>query len=163
MAIKRGVSALVLNKKGEILLTLRQDLRDWRFPGGGIEKGESLQKAVKREIEEETGIKVKIKRLAAVYIIDHLLWKSVNFFFLATTVGGRFKKQKGETLDLRWVKKQDAHKFLPERHYQRLLAAFSDDKKIKVQVSHQFPIPVAKLLSFLWRRYLGKWLGLVEV
>lgn len=163
MAIKRGVSALVLNKKGEVLLTQRQDLQTWAFPGGGMEKGESLQEAVKREIEEETGIKIEVKRLAAVYIIDHFLWRSINFFFLTIKARGRLKKQKGETLDLRWVKKQDLRKFLSERRYQRFLDAFSSNKEIKVQVSSQFPISAAKLPAFLWRRYLGKWLKLVEV
>jgi len=32
MAIKKGASALVLNEKGEVLVTQRQDLLNWVFP-----------------------------------------------------------------------------------------------------------------------------------
>ncbi len=37
--MKRGVSVLVLNKKGEVLVTQRQDLHTWVFPGGGSDEG----------------------------------------------------------------------------------------------------------------------------
>ena len=163
MSIKKGVSVLVLNKKGEVLVTQRQDLLIWVFPGGGIERGESLEQAAKREVEEETGIKIKIKRLVAVYIVDNFLWKSINFFFLATVIGGSLKRQKGEVLALRWVKEESLGKILPKRHYQRFLDAFSGDKRIGLRVAHRFPFFVSRLPAFVWRRYLGKWLGLARV
>lgn len=62
---------MVLNKKGEVLLTQRHDLRTWVFPGGMIAKNESPEKAAIREVEEETGIRIKIIRLVAVYLNDH--------------------------------------------------------------------------------------------
>lgn len=60
------VSAVVPNKKREILLVLRD--RDpyagqWCLPSGFVELNESIEKAVKRELREETGIKGKVLRL----------------------------------------------------------------------------------------------------
>lgn len=163
MAIAVGASALVVNKKGEVLLTQRHDLRVWVFPGGGINKNEAPAEAAKREVEEETGLKVKIVRLVAVYFNDHFLKKTVNFFFLAEKTGGKPKRQKGEVLQIRWVKKQEAVKFLPPRHYQRFRDAFAANQQIKLRISHHFPIDLNKLPSYFWRRTLGKKLGLVKL
>ena len=60
------VSAVVPNKKREILLVLRD--RDpyagqWCLPSGFVELNESVEKAVLRELREETGIKGKVLRL----------------------------------------------------------------------------------------------------
>lgn len=60
------VSAVVSNKNREILLVLRD--RDpyagqWCLPSGFVELNESIEKAVIRELKEETGIKGKVLRL----------------------------------------------------------------------------------------------------
>ncbi|MGD7045708.1 (deoxy)nucleoside triphosphate pyrophosphohydrolase [Jeotgalibacillus proteolyticus] len=51
------VAAVIENEKDEILCALRShDMlipNMWEFPGGKVENGEQLQKALEREIEEE--------------------------------------------------------------------------------------------------------------
>lgn len=39
----------------------------WVMPGGHVEYGETVEKAIKREMKEEVGVAVKIKRLFGVY------------------------------------------------------------------------------------------------
>ena len=56
-----GVKALIRNNSGEILLLRRSkeysdSYNSWGFPGGRIQKGETLKQALIRETEEETGI-----------------------------------------------------------------------------------------------------------
>ena len=50
-----AAGGVVSNKKGEILFIHR--IVRWDLPKGKIEKGESLEQAALREIEEETGLK----------------------------------------------------------------------------------------------------------
>lgn len=55
----------VLVEGGRILL-VRQRVsaaREWSLPGGRVESGESLEEAMRREMEEETGLSVSVKRL----------------------------------------------------------------------------------------------------
>lgn len=50
-----AAGGIVKNQKGEILFIHR--IGKWDLPKGKIEKGESLEQAALREIEEETGLK----------------------------------------------------------------------------------------------------------
>ena len=60
------VDAIVFNNENEILLIQRssEPFKDlWAFPGGFVDEDETVEKAVYRELEEETGIKqVKLKQ-----------------------------------------------------------------------------------------------------
>ncbi len=50
---------IVVCKDGKVLLCARadQETYNWQFPQGGIEEGEDIIEAAKRELFEETGIK----------------------------------------------------------------------------------------------------------
>lgn len=48
-----GARALALNDRGEVLLIKHTYVDGWHLPGGGIEKGEDAQYAMRRELEEE--------------------------------------------------------------------------------------------------------------
>lgn len=52
----------IINKKGEVLLqkkALGWGKGNWNGPGGKVDPGESVEESVKREILEETDIKIK--------------------------------------------------------------------------------------------------------
>ena len=65
--IRVGCSAAIFNEEGKVLLTRRLDNGQWCLPGGGVEAGESPSEAVVREVSEETGLRVRVKRLVGVY------------------------------------------------------------------------------------------------
>ena len=65
--IRVGCSAAIFDKDGRVLLTRRADNGQWCLPSGGMEPGESPAQAVTREVLEETGLHVRVKRLVGVY------------------------------------------------------------------------------------------------
>jgi len=65
--IRLGCSAAILDEDGRILLTRRTDNGQWCLPGGRMESGEFAAEACEREVLEETGLNVRVKRLVGVY------------------------------------------------------------------------------------------------
>jgi ADP-ribose pyrophosphatase YjhB (NUDIX family) len=63
-----GVAAVIF-KSEEVLLVLRGQEPSkgvWSLPGGLVELGEGLEQALKREVQEETGLSVEILGVTAV-------------------------------------------------------------------------------------------------
>ena len=66
--VRVGCSAVIFDEtRTKALLTQRTDNGRWCIPGGGLEPGESAAEACEREVWEETGLKVRAKRLIGVY------------------------------------------------------------------------------------------------
>lgn len=66
--IRLGCSAVLFDEKREkVLLTRRADNGQWCLPSGGVESGESVAEACEREAWEETGLRVRVKRLTSVF------------------------------------------------------------------------------------------------
>jgi ADP-ribose pyrophosphatase YjhB (NUDIX family) len=53
-----GVRVILVNDSEEVLLQRRTDLRQWGLPAGAAELDESALDAVKREVAEETSLRV---------------------------------------------------------------------------------------------------------
>ncbi len=51
-----GVRAIILNDKKQVLLVRHTYVEGWFFPGGGVERGETLVEAIIKEVLEETAI-----------------------------------------------------------------------------------------------------------
>ena len=82
-----AVGGFIVDAKGLVLLVKRSSKDDflpklWELPGGGVDFGESPQKALKREIFEEVGLDVAVGKPLAV---DH-------YFMEVSDING--KKQK---------------------------------------------------------------------
>jgi len=65
--IKLGVSVLVEDAAGAVLLELRRDCGLWGCVGGRVEPGESVSAAAIRETQEETGLEVALTGLQGIY------------------------------------------------------------------------------------------------
>ena len=65
--IQPGTAAIIFNDSGEVLLQKRSDNGYWGLPGGVIDIGEPVTQSVIREVLEETGLHVTVKRLTGIY------------------------------------------------------------------------------------------------
>ena len=65
--IRLGCSASIFDEQGRIFLTRRADNGQWCLPGGGMDPGESVTEACEREVWEESGLRIQVKRLVGVY------------------------------------------------------------------------------------------------
>jgi ADP-ribose pyrophosphatase YjhB (NUDIX family) len=65
--IRPGTNGVVFNENEEVLLHKRSDNGWWALPGGVVDIGESIEQCVIREVLEETGLEVAVKRLVGIY------------------------------------------------------------------------------------------------
>ena len=86
--MRRIRSGVVLIEDGKMALIKR--VRGGRVyyvvPGGGVEKGETIEQAAVREAREELGVEVRLERLLAV--VD--FGGNEQYYHLATVTGGTF-------------------------------------------------------------------------
>jgi 8-oxo-dGTP diphosphatase len=86
--IESSIAACVFSEdQREILLIKRRDVPVWVLPGGGIEVEETPQEAALREIKEETGFTIKIKRKIGEYTPINRLTRFTHLFEGSITAG----------------------------------------------------------------------------
>ncbi|MCW1297015.1 MAG: NUDIX domain-containing protein [Candidatus Parvarchaeota archaeon] len=104
--------------KGRRILILRRSStedvfkEEWDIPGGKIKFGEEPEKALQREIKEETGIKVKIIRPVRIWTFfkENRKTQVIGITLLCRYSGGKIKLSK-EHDDYKWIKPEDIGKY----------------------------------------------------
>jgi 8-oxo-dGTP pyrophosphatase MutT (NUDIX family) len=127
--IRLGCSAAIFDGRGHILLTRRADNGQWCLPGGAMDPGESAAEACEREVLEETGLSVHVKRLVGVYSHPDQLTvypdgnkvQIVALHFEAELTGGE-PGLSSETTDIRYFTREELENLdLIGRHKERIL------------------------------------------
>lgn len=83
------IVAAILYHKQQVLIAKRLDTGEcggfWEFPGGKVEKNESLQDAIIRECQEELNVVVQVESpfVNTIYAYPQ---KIVNLFFMKGTI-----------------------------------------------------------------------------
>lgn len=91
-----SVGALIFNKDGKIFLGKRSNKSknergSWEAPGGAVEFGEKRIDAVKREMNEEFGIDIRVVRV--LHTSDEMIRKDKQHW-IPTTYIARIKRNK---------------------------------------------------------------------
>ncbi|MBX5451717.1 NUDIX domain-containing protein [Thermogemmatispora sp.] len=112
-----GVFALIFDEAGRVLLVHRNDIDWWNLPGGGMELGETVDEAVKREVREETGLEVTVERLVGVYSKPQK--QEVVLTFRCRVVGGMLTSTE-EARDCRYFPPEALPANTLPKHRQRI-------------------------------------------
>ena len=111
LGVRPSASAVIFDRRGRVLLQQRSDGGQWGLPGGSVEIGESVADAAIREVREETGLVVTVRRLVGVYsepalqvvrYPDGNVWHYVSLCFECVVRGGTMTTC-DETLSLKYV------------------------------------------------------------
>lgn len=90
---------LVVLRENKILLVPHYNTDkgpiQWNLPGGMVEFGENIEKAVIREFKEETGLQAEIIKLLDVseVIIPDKPWHSITISYVGKIVSGELKAE----------------------------------------------------------------------
>lgn len=84
----RVTGILIENNNILIVQQKLSESRAWSLPGGRLERGESLEQGLKRELKEETGLDVQIERLLYLCDVNASDNTVLHITFLLTRTGG---------------------------------------------------------------------------
>ena len=110
--MKRVVAALIV-KDGKILACQRTKHQvmplKWEFPGGKIEEGEQPRDAMRRELEEELGIKAEVGDEVSRIVHEYPGGRSVELrFYVVRNYVGEIENRIFK--EIRWVERVDLSK-----------------------------------------------------
>ncbi|MFD7706364.1 NUDIX domain-containing protein [Streptomyces sp. NPDC059785] len=103
-----GVTALVFDDEGRVLLGRRTDTRKWSVIGGVPEPGEQPAACAVREVYEETAVSCVVERVVLVQALPPVTYPNddtcqyMDITFRCRAVGGEAKVNDDESLEVGW-------------------------------------------------------------
>ena len=112
-----GIRALVYHKNKLLILKRsnsdKNDAGLWDIPGGAVKTGENIFKAIKREVLEETGIKISSISIKDFYGLIFGKFKQKNLIiavFVCNALSSKIKLNH-EHSDYKWIKPKNLSDF----------------------------------------------------
>ncbi len=120
------VKIVVLNSEHKILLLKRTknslNPEKWDLPGGHIDKGETIQEAIEREVLEETGLNVEIGPIINVveFSKEHKAFKSEKrgLRYIAFTKDTEVELRDNEHTEFKWLSFNEAIELLEDKGFE---------------------------------------------
>lgn len=128
------------------VLLVRQSagLKFWTLPGGKVKRGEALIKALRREVYEETGLRVQIGSLLGV--LDRRDKDAITLLFAAVATSGSLKVKRKQ----REIKEVSFQASLPEKaspsaryFWSARRTPPSEGLKVRVSAGQTFDVPLS--------------------
>lgn len=130
--------AIILNQsKDRVLLIKWKDSFGnvaWSFPGGHIERGESIKDALYREVREETGCRIRILDFLGNY--ENILHREgvtvahlINILWIVSIINREYEfNNDDDVLDIKWVPIKDINKVKLTNNAVKIITDFIDRK-----------------------------------
>jgi ADP-ribose pyrophosphatase YjhB (NUDIX family) len=138
-----SVMAWIEDAANRVLLVRQAaGLKLWTLPGGKVKKGESLVRALKREVREETGLRIDVGSLLGV--LDRRDKDAITLLFAAVpSLRSRKVKQKQNEIKKMSFQTSLPSKASPSAKYFWSAKRGPIKKPSKIRAAtHQFPIAV---------------------
>lgn len=148
MFVQKIAVKCIIEEKGKILLMKESSKSSWKpgtwsLPGGKMDEKESFLDTFHREMQEETGLKVKISGL---FEIEELIAEIENgtrlvhhFVFTGKRISGKLKDPDHHVAELKWFSKEEAEKIkvkdLAEFYYKDLFDKYFKNKNNLIDIS----------------------------
>lgn len=118
-----GSVVIIRNEMGEVLLQKRPEGK-WGLPGGLMNLGESFEQVAKREVFEETGLKIESLKMLHVFSGEEYYMKAPNgdelycvtAVFTTKTVTGNIRYDSSETIAIHYFDGSQLPEQMVESH-----------------------------------------------
>jgi 8-oxo-dGTP pyrophosphatase MutT (NUDIX family) len=114
----RDSAFAVIVREEYVLLVRARKRKKWQLPGGGLKRRETPLEALRREVDEETGLRARVHVLSGAYLRED---GSVAHVYLASVAADAEPAgPRNEIRHQRWVRRRKALRLLPRRVRARL-------------------------------------------
>lgn len=127
-----GVSVVIRDDDGRVLLTRRADNGQWAVVSGVLEPGEEPSAAAVREAKEETDVDAELVRITSVDVTEPITYPNgdvtqyLDVCFLARWTGGDAHVADDENLEVAWFAPSELPSDMTETSRLRLAKALLD-------------------------------------
>jgi ADP-ribose pyrophosphatase YjhB (NUDIX family) len=121
-----SVAGVAVDDHGRALIIQRRDNGHWEPPGGVLEHGETIEDGLRREVYEETGLKVEPEALTGVYQNMHR--HIVALVFRCRVIDGALAVN-AEASAFRWATSDEATELMAEAYATRVLDALTPEPR----------------------------------
>ena len=128
------LTTLCMISRGEEILLQNRVKTDWRgycFPGGHVERGESVVDSVIREMQEETGLRIRSPRLCGIKQFPIDGGRYLVFFFKTDAFEGELRSS--EEGKVEWVNRKDLPDLSTVTDFMDMLKVFDRDDLTEFQ------------------------------
>lgn len=120
-SVRYGARGIIIREDGKIAIFNKSNKNEYKLPGGGVDKGEDIKEAFKREALEETGCEIEIiKELGTIEEHKSLdNFKQISYLFVGKVLKDNnqlelTQKEKDEGAKLLWVDKEEGLKLITD-------------------------------------------------